>query len=138
MRLQTTTRAAESDLEPDEIYSVLAAADNIPKWAPVFADRIERTGSPDEAFYNVTKGAESFRVEVILHQAAGTVDYVREMAGNKRGGAYLRVTPRPRGGSTVSMTVPIGPDTDESDVAKTVDQELADLVRLTESRRSKP
>jgi|ERR1700678_1085810 hypothetical protein len=127
MPTQTITRAVESDLEPVELYNVLAEASNLPKWAPAFADAVERI---NDAHYRVTKSGETFNLEVFLHQSAGTVDYIREMPHGKSGGAYIRVTPRPLGGSTITMTVPVGPDTPESDVAKTLDQELADLIRL--------
>jgi hypothetical protein len=43
MPTQTVTRSAESDLEPATLYTVLAEVRNIPKWAPVFADAIDRT-----------------------------------------------------------------------------------------------
>ena len=134
MSNQTVTRAAESDLEPREIYDVLAEVSNIPKWAPVFADHIERI---DEIHYRVTKDNASFKMEVILHQSAGTVDIVREMANNRRGGAYIRVTPRPLGGSSITMTVPIGASADELEVAKTVERELADVIGLAQPHRSK-
>ena len=134
MSTQTVTRAVETELEPAEIYNVLAEVSNIPKWAPVFADHVERV---DETHYNVTKGNASFRMEMILHQSAGTADYIREMANNKRGGAYIRVTPRPLGGSTITMTVPVGANTNELDVAGTVEQELAELIRLAGLRRAK-
>jgi hypothetical protein len=52
------------------------------------------------------------------------------MPGGKRGGAYIRVIPRPLGRSTVSMTVPIGPNTTEADVAKILEQEFTDLIKL--------
>jgi hypothetical protein len=129
MQTQTVTRSAESDLEPASLYDVLAEAGNIPKWAPVFADAIERI---DDQHYRVTKSGETFRLEIVLHPSAGTVDYLREMPGGRRGGAYIRVTPRPLGGSTITMTVPIGPNATESDVAKVLDQELADLIQLAQ------
>lgn len=34
--------------------------------------------------------------------------------------------------SATGMTVPIGPDTNESDAAKILEQELADLIRLAQ------
>jgi hypothetical protein len=129
MPTQTVTRSAESDLEPGKIYNVLAQVSNIPKWAPVFADAIERI---DDMHYRVTRKGEVFPLEVSLHPSAGAVDYIREMPNGKRGGAYIRVTPRPVGGSTVTMTVPIGPNTTDSDVAKVLEQELADLVQLSQ------
>ena len=124
---QTATRTVESDSEPIEIYNVLAQVSNIPKWAPVFADAIEPI---DDTQFSVTKDDATFKMELVLHPSAGTVDYVREMPNNKRGGAYIRVTPRPLGGSTITMTVPIGPNTNESEVGRTLEQELAELIRL--------
>jgi hypothetical protein len=132
MPTQTVTRAVESDSEPIEIYKVLAEANNIPKWAPVFADAIERI---DNTHYWVTKNNATFNLELFLHPSAGTVDYIREMPNNKRGGAYIRVIPRPLGGSTTTMTVPIGPNTNESDVGRTLEQELAELIRLARTDR---
>src|ERR1700677_3167682 len=127
MPTQTVTRAVESNSEPIHIYNVLAKVSNIPKWAPVFADAIERI---DDTHYSVKKNDATFNLELVLHRSAGTVDYIREMPNNKRGGAYIRVIPRPLGGCAVIMTVPIGPNTNESDVGRTLEQELAELIRL--------
>jgi hypothetical protein len=76
MPTQTLTRAVESDSEPTEIYKVLAKACNIPKWAPAFADFIERI---DDTHCRVTKNNATFSLELVLHPSAGTVDYIREM-----------------------------------------------------------
>jgi hypothetical protein len=127
MPTQTVTRAAECDFEPVDLYEILAEATNIPKWAPAFADAIERIKDPQ---YRVTKNGGTFDIEVLLHPSAGAVDYIRKMSNGKSGGAYIRVTPRPLGGSSITMTVPVGPNTTETDVAKTLDQELVDLIRL--------
>ena len=127
MPTQTVTRSTESVVEPDRLYQVLAEVSNIPRWAPVFADSIERI---DDVRCRVTRNGETFPLEVSLHPSAGAVDYIREMPNGGRGGAYIRVTPRPLGGSTIAMTVPIGPNTSESDVGKVVEQELADLVQI--------
>lgn len=130
MPTQTVTRAAESEVECDKLYNVLAEASNIPKWAPVFADSIEPI---NDTHHRVIKNGDTFNLEVSLHPSAGAVDYIREMPHGKRGGAYIRVTPRPLGGSTVAITVPVGPNTSESEVAKTLDQELADLIQYASS-----
>jgi Polyketide cyclase / dehydrase and lipid transport len=131
MQNQTVTRAAEADFGPAEIYEFLTQVGNLPQWAPVFADAIERV---DDRHFRVTKSGDTFRLEVVSHVSAGAVDYIREMTDNKRGGAYIRVTPRPLGGSTITMTVPLGPNTTESEVARVVDQELAELIRLSRPR----
>jgi hypothetical protein len=131
MSTQTVTRTVKSDSQPTEIYNVLADVNNIPKWAPVFADAIERL---DDTHYRVTKSAESFNMEVFLHPSAGAVDYIREMPNNKRGGAHIHVIPRPLGGSAIIITVPIGPNANESDVAMTPEQELTKLVQRAQTR----
>ena len=127
MTPQTVTRVTECDLEPGNVLSVLGDAGNLPKWAPVFADAVERV---DGARYRVTKNEATFGIELTTHPSAGTVDFIREMPNGRRGGAYLRVMPRPLGGCTITMTVPIGPTTSESEVAKVLSQELTDLVQL--------
>ena len=129
MQTQTVTRSAESDLEPAKLYDVLGQVSNIPNWAPVFADAIELIG---DMHYRVSRNGEVFNLEVVLYPSAGTVDYLREMPNGKRGGAYIRIMPRPVGGSTVTMTVPIGPNSNESDLAKVLEQELADLIQLAQ------
>lgn len=127
MSIQTVTRAVESDVEPDQLYRFLAEVTNIPRWAPVFADSVERV---NDAQYRVTKNGETFTLEVFLHPSAHAVDYLRQMSQGRRGGAYIRVMPRPLGGSTITMTVPIGPSATEAAIGKTLDQELADVIRL--------
>jgi hypothetical protein len=127
MAHQTVTRTTECDFEPGSVYDVLADTTNLPKWAPVFADAIQPI---DDMRYRVTKNGQEFDIEVPMNPAAGTVDFIREMPNGKRGGAYLRVMPRPLGGCTIVMTVPIGPATNESEVARVLEQELADLVQL--------
>lgn len=61
---------------------------------------------------------------------AGTVDYLREVAPGIENGAYLRVTPRPGGGTVIVMTVPLGTGVDAAEVAFTLRAELAALVTL--------
>jgi hypothetical protein len=127
MANQTITRAAECDVEPGRIYEVLAQAENLPKWAPVFADSVERI---DGTHFNLTKAGNTFKIEMLLEPSAHTVDYIREMGGGVRGGAFIRVIPRPLGGSTVVMTVPMGPGAKEAVQGKELEQELAALIEL--------
>jgi polyketide cyclase/dehydrase/lipid transport protein len=124
---QTVTRFIETDKSPEAVLSVLREPANITQWAPVFADTMERI---DGQRYQVRKGEERFIVEVQVYEPAGCVNYIREMAEGNRSGAFLRVMPRPRGGSAVTMTVPVGPTTTEDKVAKVVSDELNELVRM--------
>lgn len=127
MPTQTVTRVVEADIEPARLYRFLAEASNIPQWAPVFADSIEHVS---DAQYRVMKNGEIFTIEVLLHPSAYAVDYVRQMPGGRRGGAYIRVTPRSLGGSTITMTVPVGPNATEDAAGKILEQELDDVIRL--------
>lgn len=131
MSQRTVTRSAEADLPPEKILSVLNDPSRLPEWAPVFADKIEH----GQNGWRVTKGADSFNLQVNVSIAAGTVDFLREMADGKRGGAYARVFPRPLGGSVVVMTVPLAPNSDVAAVARVVEEELAALVRLAQTAR---
>jgi len=127
MSRQTVTRATESDLEPERIYQKLTNAFLIPRWAPVFADKVEHVQGN---VYRLTKGGDVFHLELITNEPALTVDYLRTMANGKRGGAYIRVTPRPLNGSVVVMTVPVATNTSPDQVAEVLEQELAALIGL--------
>jgi hypothetical protein len=50
--------------------------------------------------------------------------------GGEARGAYIRVTPRPLGGSVVTMTVPVDPNTTLAEVAAVLEQELQALIRI--------
>jgi hypothetical protein len=124
---QTVTRCIETDKSPDLILKILHEPRNITHWAPVFADAIEHLESTR---YRVTKDQEKFLVDVLIDEPARCVDYLREMPNGIRAGAYIRVTPRPKGGSSVTMTVPVGPTSTEEQVAEVVVSELDALVRM--------
>jgi len=125
--LRTVTGSIESDAEPGDLLSLLADASRIPEWAPAFADRVERD---DQNGWKVTKGGSVFSLHVGVERAVRTVDYLREVAPGKKGGAYLRVLPRPGGGSVVVMTLPVGTGQTAEGVTAVLNQELASLVRL--------
>jgi len=61
------------------------------------------------------------------------VDYLRQVAPGREGGAYLRAIPRPGGGSVITMTLPLLPDVEPADTAATLARELAALASLTET-----
>ncbi len=131
MEPRTVTRTIETDFEPDVILDVLADPKQIPAWASVFADGIEPDGP---GVWKVKKGDESFNVQVVSAPGSGTVDILREMGPGKRGGAFCRATPRPGGGSVLSINVPIAPGAKVDDVAAVLEQELAALVKLCQKR----
>jgi len=125
--LRTVTGSIESGAEPGDLLSLLADASRIPEWAPAFADRVERD---DQNGWKVAKDGSVFSLHVGVERAVRTVDYLREVAPGKKGGAYLRVLPRPGGGSVVVMTLPVGAGQTAEGVTAVLNQELASLVRL--------
>jgi hypothetical protein len=127
MTNQTVTRAVESDTTPSLIYSILVDASLIPQWAPVFADRVKHAQGNS---FRVTKGNDTFNLDILMNESSLTVDYLRDMGNGKRGGAYIRVMARPLGGSVVAMTVPVGPSTTPAEVAAVLEQELQALLKL--------
>ena len=100
---RTVTRSVEAAVEPDAVVDVLTDAKLIPQWAPAFADTIEANAHDG---WHVTKDGNTFSLQVAVARSNRTVDYLREIAPGKQGGAYIRVLPRPRGGSVVVMTLP--------------------------------
>jgi hypothetical protein len=131
MANRTETQSIESDLDPDAIFAILVDPTNLPQWAPTFADQVERDA---HNIWQISKDGSTFSLEVAATPSARTLDYLRNVAPGKRGGAYLRVLPRPSGGSVVVMTIPIAPGADPQKVAATLSQELNGLIRLSESR----
>ena len=130
-RPSTQTAVLGVDAEPAAVLALLADARRLPEWAPAFADRVEG----GEGAWEVIKGENRFALEVVRSDA-GTVDYLREVAPGRRGGAYLRATPGPAGGSTVVMTVPVPPGQSPQQVARTLSGELAALARRSPGARS--
>ena len=107
--------------------ALLADPSHIPSWAPAFADVV--TGDAQSG-WRAMKGGQDFALRVVMKQDAGTVDYLREIAPGREGGAYLRVIPRPGGGSVVVMTVPLAPDAEPAAIAAALRGELNALVSL--------
>ena len=127
MPQRTQTRSVETHVEPEKLLLLLTQVEKIPRWAPVFADTIQHLR---DAHWLVTKSGETFEIEVIVNEASGTVDYLRQLAEGKRGGAYIRVVPRPFGGSSVSMTLPVAGQATPDEVAMVLEKELTELIRL--------
>lgn len=127
MPQQTVTRSIETAADPEKIFAFLVEIENIPMWAPVFADSIQRV---DGSRCRAVKDSTTFELDVITNNVARTVDYIREMPGGRRGGAYIRVTPRPLGGSSVVMTVPVAANANPDDIGQVLEQELQSLAQL--------
>jgi Polyketide cyclase / dehydrase and lipid transport len=127
---ETVTSSIETDTSPELVIQVLSDPRRIPQWAPGFADRVE---AGENGCWEVTKGDRTFAVEVVTFGPARTVDYVRDVTPGRKGGAFLRVLQRPRGGSVIVMTLPSPPGTSAEETATILDQELLLLTNLCAS-----
>jgi hypothetical protein len=128
---RTETQSIESDASVAAVVAFLADAGHIPLWAPAFADVVSRAESSG---WRATKDGREFELRVVVDQDAGTVDYLREVAPGREGGAYIRAVPRPGGGSVIVMTLPLLADVDPADTTATLSRELTALVSLIEPR----
>jgi hypothetical protein len=124
---RTQTQTIETAVEPDAIWELLADPRHIPAWAPAFADAITGT---ELAGWQAVKDGRPFTLRAAHARAQRTVDYLREIAPGREGGAYLRVLPRPGGGSVIVMTLPLIPGTDPERFTATLRAELAALTQL--------
>jgi hypothetical protein len=124
---QTETQSIETGAAVADVIAVLADPTRLPEWAPAFADSVTHDAG---SAWTATKDGRDFALRVVTNPAAGTVDYLREVAPGRVGGAYVRATPRPRGGTVISMTLPLPPNTDPAATAATLTQELTTLTTL--------
>ena len=126
---RTETQSIETDAPVEAVVAVLADPTRLPQWAPGFADQVRSDG---ESGWQATKDGRDFALRVAANEEAGTVDYLRQVAPGREGGAYIRAVPRPGGGSVVTMTLPLLRDVDPADTASTLARELATLKALAE------
>lgn len=125
------TQSIEAAAEPAAVVALLADPTRIPDWAPAFADAV--TGD-DQSGWRATKDGQGFTVRVVTQRDADTVDYLREITPGSESGAFIRVLPRPGGGSVIVMTLPLVPGAEQAAVAATLHDELNALMTLVESR----
>jgi hypothetical protein len=126
---QTRTESFETETAVAEVIAFLADPTRIPDWAPAFADSICPV---EDSRWQATKDSQRFSLRVVTNPEAGTVDYLREVAPGREGGAYLRAIPGPRRGSVIVMTVPVPANVDAAQTAATLTRELAGLALLVE------
>ncbi len=123
---RSETGSIETSADTATVLELLEDASRVPEWAPAFADVVTRDGDG----WRATKDAREFSLRVAAVRDAGTVDYLREIAPGREGGAYLRAVPRAGGGSVVTMTLPIPPGADAAAVRTTLASELVALELL--------
>jgi len=126
---RTETQSAETSATVAAVIGVLANPMHIPRWAPDFADRV--TGDATSG-WRANKGDREFPLRVVVDREAGTAVYLRQVAADREGGAYIRAFPRPGGGSVVVMTLPLLPEVDPAATRMTLSRELTALRSLVE------
>ena len=129
MDRRTEAQSIESEADPEAVVALLAQPSRIPEWAPAFADVVIEE---DRSGWRAIKDGREFKLRVVVNRDARTVDYLREVAPGREGGAYVRAVPRPGGGSVVIMTLPLLAGVDPADTSATLRDELNALARLTE------
>jgi hypothetical protein len=123
---RSQTGSIETDASRDAILAFLEDGRRAPEWAPAFADE----AVPDGDRWRGSKDGREFGFRVAVDRAAGTADYLLEVAPGEENGAYIRVVPRIGGGSVVSITVPVRPGASVDAVRATITAELAAIVEL--------
>ena len=91
-------------------------------------------GSTTSAGWQVTKDGNTFSLELAVSPSSRTVDYLRDIPTGKRGGAHIRVVPRPGNGSVIIMTLPLLRDAISERVIPILSQELETLIKLCGAR----
>ncbi|THD61241.1 SRPBCC family protein [Phenylobacterium sp.] len=125
---RTVTLAIELEAAEDAIFDLLRDPRNIPRWAPNFADAVDP--EPGASKYLAVKAGQAFALRVVVEPKVRSVDYLREIAPGREGGAFLRVLPRPGGGSVVVMTIPTPPGGDPESARRVLRDELDRLATL--------
>lgn|GEM_PF-1433420 len=126
MSFSTVTCSLDIQADPDTVFRYVRDARNLPDWATPFAESVERDAS---GTLLATSNGETFPFRIVDNGDSRTVDYLRQLAPQREGGAYLRVLPHPSRGAVVIMTVPVAEAADPSDVSEVVTGELTALAR---------
>ena len=121
------TLTVETESAPDAIFAFLTDVRRLPMWAPTFVDSVQ---SEEGGGWTGVRAGHSFALRAVTSEDSRTVDFLRQVAPGREGGAYIRVVDLPGGGSLVIMSVPILMREPEA-VAATLAEELASLVALT-------
>ena len=126
--MQTTvTLGVEIQAEPDAVLALVRDAGRIPAWAPLFADQVVHEADDR---WTASKDGRAFALRVAVNAEVRCVDYLRQVAPGKEGGAYLRVLPRPSGGAVVVMTLPVVGGATPEQLNDVLKDELEALARL--------
>jgi hypothetical protein len=126
MQARTVTRSIDVETSPDLVLDVVRDPARIPTWAPAFADSIE----PDGDGWRVTRNNRAFHVRVKVDHSMRCVNIVRDIAPAEEGGLFMRILPRPGGGSVIVATIPIVPGSDADRTGVILNDELDRIATL--------
>jgi hypothetical protein len=124
---RTVTGSIETEIASEQIMRVLLDPRLIPLWAPNFADEVVSADTQ----WQVRKGDQRFPMTLESDVSFKIVNYLREISPGIRGGAYIRVLPRPGGGSVIVMTLPVPVSKSQTEVVGVLEEELSELIRMS-------
>jgi Polyketide cyclase / dehydrase and lipid transport len=119
------TRTLAIPAPPAAVLEVIADPLRLPEWAPAFATSV----APDGDLWLVDTGAGELVVDVLVNEAAGTVDIVRP--GDTTVGARLRALASGEG-TELLFTILFPRGVDEHAVAAQMDVVEAELAAIGE------
>ena len=126
MSARTVTRTIDVDAAPERVLEAIGDPRRIPDWAPAFADSIEKT----EIGWTAIKDNHQFSIRIAIDPSTGCFDILREIAPGEQGGLFMRVLPRPGGGSVVVATIPIVPTSSPERTSSILADELDRIATL--------
>jgi hypothetical protein len=95
------------------------------------ASNVTRTIDVDaESGWTAIKDNRQFSIRVAIDPSTGCLDILREITPGEKGGLYMRILPRPGGGSVVVATIPIVPTSSPERTSSILADELDRIAML--------
>ena len=128
--MRSQTRGATIAADPESVFDYVARAENLPAWAPAFAQSLRAEN--DHWIATTATGEVAFRLR--LDKEFGIVDFlVRVPSGAYVLAAPTRIASNPAGGAEYLFTLFQRPDEDDErfeERLRTLDGEFAALQRI--------
>jgi hypothetical protein len=136
-RANSTTRSITIETQASPVFEYLARAENLPEWAPAFAETVRRDG--DDIV--VTSGGDERRFRFRTDALLSVIDFLAAVSRNQFAtAATIRLVPR---ASTTEvlftlMRIPNESDKELEDRARAVELELSTLRERFMPRAASP
>jgi hypothetical protein len=134
----SATRSITIERELSEVFTYVAASENLPEWASPFAETVRTDG--DDIL--VTSGGEERRFRLRIDATLGVVDFLAAVGQDRYvAGALLRIVPRANTSEAVFTLLRMLNESDQQLEARAlvVERELSTLrERLIEGTEPRP